>query len=156
MGDDPPEKNHTLPFVPPVFDWSAQSLYIQFQIFKTKVQFTFNGIYRNNSNEAKVGLSSTGWVTLHSNCTSILYGHYRRIRMTQTRYSHSLKIISNQLKMYIIVGICLEVCIPLNLNLKVTSWSDYVILLRTANLRSQMRSYSWHQNPKVKIHEGRW
>ena len=52
--DEAPEKVHTLPFVHPGFDWSTQNLYTQFQIFKTKVQFTFNGTYRNNSNEAKV------------------------------------------------------------------------------------------------------
>ena len=51
----PTAKIHTLPFVPPVFDWLAQNLYIQFRIFKTKVEFAFNGTYRNNANEAKVG-----------------------------------------------------------------------------------------------------
>ena len=56
-GDESHKKIHTLPFVPPVFDWSAQSLYTQFRVFKTKVQFAFNGTNRNNSNEAKVGLS---------------------------------------------------------------------------------------------------
>ena len=54
-GDKAPKKIHTLPFEPPVFDWSAQNLCTQFRIFKTKVQFAFNGMYRNNSNEAKVG-----------------------------------------------------------------------------------------------------
>ena len=57
-GDDDPaptEKMHILPFVSPVFDWSAQNLYTQFRIFKTRVDFAFNGTYRNNSNEAKVG-----------------------------------------------------------------------------------------------------
>ena len=53
-GDETPEKIHTLPFVPPVFDWSAQNLYTQFRICKTEVQFACNGTYRNNSNEAKV------------------------------------------------------------------------------------------------------
>ena len=53
--DKAPQKIHTLPFVPLVFDWSAQNLYTQFQIFKTKVEFAFNGTYRNNANEAKVG-----------------------------------------------------------------------------------------------------
>ena len=53
-GDEAPKKIHTLPFAPPVFDWSAQNLNTQFRIFKTKVQFAFNGTYRNNSNEAKV------------------------------------------------------------------------------------------------------
>ena len=48
--------NHTRKFVPPVFDWSAQNLYMQFRIFKTKVQFAFNGTYKNNSNDAKVGV----------------------------------------------------------------------------------------------------
>ena len=52
-GDEAPEKIHTLPFVPPIFDWSAQNLYMQ---FKTKVQFAFNGTYKNNSNNAKVGV----------------------------------------------------------------------------------------------------
>ena len=28
---------------------------MQFRIFKTKVQFAFNGAYKNNSNDAKVG-----------------------------------------------------------------------------------------------------
>ena len=54
-GDESHEKIHTLPFVPPVFDWSAQNLHMQFRIFKTKVQFAFNGMYKNNSNDAKVG-----------------------------------------------------------------------------------------------------
>ena len=54
-GDEAPKKVHTLPFVPPVFDQSAQNLYTQFRIFKTKAQFAFNSTYRNNSNEAKVG-----------------------------------------------------------------------------------------------------
>ena len=54
-GDEAPEKILTLPFVPPMFDWSAQNLYTQFRIFKTKVQFAFNGMYRSNSNDAKVG-----------------------------------------------------------------------------------------------------
>ena len=53
--DEAPKKIHTLPFVPPVFDWSAQNLYTQFRIFKTKVQFAFSGTYRSNSNDAKVG-----------------------------------------------------------------------------------------------------
>ena len=56
-GDDDPAptaKIHTFPFVPPVFDWSAQNLYTQCRIFKTKVEFAFNGTYRNNANEAKV------------------------------------------------------------------------------------------------------
>ena len=55
MGDDPPPKIHTLPFIPPVFDWSAQNLYTQFRIFKIKLQFAFDGTYKNNSNAAKVG-----------------------------------------------------------------------------------------------------
>ena len=45
-GEDDPEpaaKIHTLPFVPPVFDWSAQNLCTQFRIFKTKVEVAFNG-----------------------------------------------------------------------------------------------------------------
>ena len=54
-GDEAPKKIHTLPFVPPMFDWSAQNLYTQYGIFKTKVQFAFNGTYRSNSNDAKVG-----------------------------------------------------------------------------------------------------
>ena len=54
-GDEAPKEIHTLPFVPTVFDWSAQNLCKQFRIFKTKVQFAFNGTSRNNSNEAKVG-----------------------------------------------------------------------------------------------------
>ena len=33
-GDEVPEKIHTLQFVPPVFDWSAQNLYTQFQILR--------------------------------------------------------------------------------------------------------------------------
>ena len=49
-GHEAPEKIHTLPFVPP-----TQNLYTQFAIFKPKVQFTFNGTHRNNSNKAKVG-----------------------------------------------------------------------------------------------------
>ena len=55
--DDPPPtaKTHTLPFVPPVFNWLAQNLYMQFRIFKTKVEFAINGTYRHNVNEAKVG-----------------------------------------------------------------------------------------------------
>ena len=55
-GDESHGKIHTLPFVPPVFNWSAQNLYMQFRIFKTKVQFAFNGMYKNNSNDAKVGV----------------------------------------------------------------------------------------------------
>ena len=51
-GDEAPEKIHILPFVPPVFNWSAQNLLTQFRIFKTKVQFAFNGTYKSNSNEA--------------------------------------------------------------------------------------------------------
>ena len=51
----PAAKIHTLPFVPPVFDWSAQNLYMQFRIFKTKVEFAFNTTYRHNASEAKVG-----------------------------------------------------------------------------------------------------
>ena len=54
-GDEAPEKIHTLPFVPPMFDWSAQNLYTQFRIFKTKVQFAFNSMHRSNSNDGKVG-----------------------------------------------------------------------------------------------------
>ena len=55
-GNEAPEKIHTLPFVPHVFDWSAKNLYTQFRTFKTKVQFAFNGTYKNNSNDAKVGV----------------------------------------------------------------------------------------------------
>ena len=40
--------------MPSVFDWSAQNLYTQFRIFKTKVQFAINGTYKNNANKAKV------------------------------------------------------------------------------------------------------
>ena len=54
-GAEAPKKIHILPFVPPVFDWSAQDLYTQFRIFKTKVEFAFDGARRNNANEAKVG-----------------------------------------------------------------------------------------------------
>ena len=54
-GDKAPKKIHTLPFIPPVFDWSAQNLCTQFRIFKTKVEFAFNDTYKSNTNEAKVG-----------------------------------------------------------------------------------------------------
>ena len=50
--DESHEKIHTLPFVPPVFNWPAQNLYTQFRIFKTKAHFAFNGMYKNNSNDA--------------------------------------------------------------------------------------------------------
>ena len=53
-GDEAPKKIHTLLFVPPVFDWSAQNLDTQFHIFETKVEFAFNGTYKSNANEAKV------------------------------------------------------------------------------------------------------
>ena len=59
--DEAPKKIHTFLFVPPMFDWSAQNLYTQFRIFKTNVQFAFNGMYRSNSNDAKVG-AILNWV----------------------------------------------------------------------------------------------
>ena len=48
-------KIHTLPFILPVFDWNASNLYTQFRIFKTKVDFMFDGTYKNNPKDAKVG-----------------------------------------------------------------------------------------------------
>ena len=36
-------------------------IYIHFRIFKTKVEFAFNGTYRNNANEAKVS-AILNWV----------------------------------------------------------------------------------------------
>ena len=60
----PMEKIHTLPFNPPVFDWNSSNLYTQFRIFQTKVDFAFDGTYKNNQKDAKVVPYSTEWVTL--------------------------------------------------------------------------------------------
>ena len=57
-GEDDPvpvEKIHTLPFNPPVFDWNASNLYTEFRTFKTKVDFIFDGTYKKNPKDAKVG-----------------------------------------------------------------------------------------------------
>ena len=57
-GEDNPapvEKIHTIPFNPPVFDWNASNLYTQFRIFKTKVDFAFEGTYKSNPKDAKLG-----------------------------------------------------------------------------------------------------
>ena len=51
----PMEKIHAIPSNPPVFDWNASNLYTQFRIFKTKVVFAFDGTYKNNPKDAKVG-----------------------------------------------------------------------------------------------------
>ena len=55
--DDPApiKKIHTLPFNPPVIDWNTSDLYTQFRILKTKVNFAFDGTYKNNPKDAKVG-----------------------------------------------------------------------------------------------------
>ena len=52
---DPPAKIPTLRFKPPKFDWNANNLYSQFKLFKTKVEFAFNGTYKDNPGHAKVG-----------------------------------------------------------------------------------------------------
>ena len=119
-GDEAPEKIHTLPFVPPMFDWSAQNLYTQFRIFKTKVQFAFNGTGVIPM-MPRLGQSLIGWVTLHSKCTITLYGIHLLTRMTLERFSLNLKITLNQLKMSIIASTCSEACIPPSSNLRVTS-----------------------------------
>ena len=57
-GEDDPapmEKIHTLRFNPPVFDWNASDLYTQFRIFKTEVDFAFDGTYKYNPKDAIVG-----------------------------------------------------------------------------------------------------
>ena len=58
-GEDDPaapmKKTNILPFNAPVFDWNTSNLYTQFRIFKTKVDFTFDGTYKNNPKDAKVG-----------------------------------------------------------------------------------------------------
>ena len=54
-GKDPSVKIPTLPFKPPEFDWNASNLYIQFELFKTKVEFAFKGTYKENPGHAKVG-----------------------------------------------------------------------------------------------------
>ena len=51
----PAEKIHTLPFNLPAFDWNTSNLYTQFRIFKTKVHFVFDGTYKNNPKDAKIG-----------------------------------------------------------------------------------------------------
>ena len=105
-GEEAPDKIHTLPSLPPVFDWSAQNLYTQFQIFKTKVQFTFNGTYKNNSNEAKVG-AILNWM---GDSAFEVYNNFvwdLPADKNDPDKILNLKITSNQLKMSIIVGICL-------------------------------------------------
>ena len=113
-GDEAPEKVHTLPFVPPVFDWSAQNLYTQFHIFKTKVQFTFNGTYRNNSSEAKVG-AILNWM---GDSTFEVYNNFvwglPADKSDPDKVLTQFKITSNQPKMSIIVGICSGGYIPLS------------------------------------------
>ena len=45
-----------MPFKPPKFDWNASNLYSQFKLkFKTKVEFAFNGTYKENPGHTKVG-----------------------------------------------------------------------------------------------------
>ena len=53
-GEDPPVMTPTLPFKPPEFDWDASSLYSQFKLFKTKVEFAFKGTYKENPGHANV------------------------------------------------------------------------------------------------------
>ena len=52
---DPPAKIPTLSFKPPKFDWNASNLYSQFKLFKTKVEFAFEGTYKDNPGHTKVG-----------------------------------------------------------------------------------------------------
>ena len=118
-GNEAPKKIHTLPFIPPVFDWSAQNLYIQFRIFKTKVQFAFDGMYRSNSNDANIG-AILNWMG-HVKCTITLYGICLLTITTLERFSLNLKITLSQPKMSIIAGICSEGYIPHSSNLRVIS-----------------------------------
>ena len=118
-GDEALEKIHTLPFVPPVFDWSQHRIYIpNLEFLKPK----FNSLSVVHIEiipmKLRLGLSLTGWVTLHLRCTTTLYGVCLLTRITLIEYSLSLKITSNWLKMSIIAGICLEGYIPLSSNLK--------------------------------------
>ena len=55
---EPPAKILTLPFIPPSFDWNASNLYSHIKLFKTKVEFTFKGVYAKNPGHAKVGTIS--------------------------------------------------------------------------------------------------
>ena len=104
-GDEAPEKIHTLPFVPPMFDWSAQNLYTQFRIFKTKVDFAINGTHRNNANEAKVG-AILNWMGDSAFKVYTFYGLHLLTKMTQPKCLLNLKTISNKRRMYTIAGIC--------------------------------------------------
>ena len=51
---NPPANIPFLPFKPPEFDWNASNLCSQFKLFKTKVEFAFKGIYKDNPRHAKV------------------------------------------------------------------------------------------------------
>ena len=118
-GDEAPKKIHTLPFVPPVFDWSAQNLHTQFRIFKTKVQFAFNGTYRNNSYETKVG-AILNWM---GDSAFEVYNNFvwdLPADRNDPGKVH-LKITLSQPKMSIIAGTCSEACIPPSSNLRVIS-----------------------------------
>ena len=84
-GEDDPvpvEKIHTLPFNPPVFDWNASNLYTEFRTFKTKVDFIFDGTYKNNPKDAKVG-AILNWMGIqHLKFAITLYGPMQMTRQT--------------------------------------------------------------------------
>ena len=120
-GDKAPEKIHTLLFVPPVFDLSAQNLYTQFRIFKIKVQFAFNGMYRNNSNEVKVG-AILNWMgdSAFEVYNNFVWGLPTDKNNPGKVLTH-LKNTLSQPKMSTIAGICSEAYIPPSSNLRVIS-----------------------------------
>ena len=115
------EKIHTLPFVPPVFDWSAQNLYTQFRIFKTKVDFALNGTYRNNTKEAKVG-AILNWMR---DSAFKIYNNfvwaYPADKNDHDKVLTQFESYSNLPRTYTIAGTCLEDCILPSLKAKGTS-----------------------------------
>ena len=155
-GDEAPEKIHTL------------LLYLLYSTGLSKTCMHNSEFLRPNFSllsmvhirvipmRLRLGLSLTGWVTLHLKCTITLYGNCLLIRMTLERYSLNLKITLSQLKMSIIVGICSAGYIPLSSNL---SSSDFMIRLRDIVKNCQFEKpdeivkflfLTHNQNPKVR------
>ena len=49
------EPKSVIPFIAPKFNWQVDNLYAHFQIFKDKVNFAFDGQFKEANRESKCG-----------------------------------------------------------------------------------------------------